>query len=204
MPRFFMLHDPQRFNDLLSPALAASWRRRSFGPCGALRAALDEELGRFADENRIKREDLFLLRIGGHTPFDRDLWRVLVGEVLLCAAADVPEIPTAAETLGRLLLGNVQIVQAHQGTRPLVFGWGWYRPDNAGYNDCEDVLRLSAYLHGLEPARWTTADLGPRREGESEEERQEELEFARATLPPLRAMYERARADGQIIICEAV
>src|SRR6516162_5265496 len=195
MPLYFMLHDPRRFYGLLAPALAASWRQRSFAPCVELRAALEKELWDFADANCIKREDIFLLRVRPNTRFDRDVWRILVGEMLLCAAADVPEIPTAAETLTRLLPAHPELVQAHYGTRPLVFGGGWYRPDDASYNDCDDVARILESLQGLEPARWTTADLSGWREGEIDYERRDELEFARAALPPLCALYQRAKMN---------
>jgi hypothetical protein len=202
MPLYFMLHDPQRFHGLLSPALAASWRQRRFDSCEQLRTELSAELSRFVEENRIRREDLFLFRAGPSIPFGRDLWRVLIGEVLLCAAADVPEIPAAVETLRRLLPSDDRIIQAHHGTHPLVFGGGWYRPDNAGYNDRADIARLLKFLQELQPASWTIADFGPWREGESEEQRRDELEFARAALPSLCALHERAMKNEQLIICE--
>ena len=119
-------------------------------------------------------------------------------------AAETPEIPAAPETLGQLSRADSTIAHAYHGTRGLVFGGGWYRPDNAGYNDRDDVNRLASYLGSLDPERWTTADLGPPNAGEAEDERQDELNFARAALASLHAMYERAMAEGQIVICETI
>jgi hypothetical protein len=204
MPLYFMLHDAEAFATLIRPALAASWHRRSFGPSLALRDALAVHVSRFLNDYRITPGDLFLRQVQPDTPFDRGMWRVLVGEVLLCAAVETPEIPAAPETLSRLLRPDSSIAHAYHGTRGLVFGGGWYRPDNAGYNNPDDVQRLANYLGSLEPDRWTTADLGLPNADESEDDRQDELKFARAALSSLQAMYEQARAKRWMVICETI
>src|ERR671934_2437109 len=101
MPLYFMLHDADNFAKLIHPALAASWHRRAFGPCVALRDALAEDVARFVKDYHVTPGDLFLPHVEPDTPFDRRMWRVLVGEVLLCGAVQTPEIPAAPETLGR-------------------------------------------------------------------------------------------------------
>src|SRR5262249_51214591 len=148
-----------------------------------------------------------------NTPFDRDVWRALVGEVLLFGAAEVPEIQTATETLCCLLAPDryrngpapreclAPIEQAHFGSRDLVFGGGWYRPDHAGWNDLGDVARLAQYLGPIQPARWTVADLTGLRDVEATD-LAEELDYAREWFEPLRAMYHQATAAAQIMVCE--
>jgi hypothetical protein len=210
MPLYFMLHDAERFHELIRPVLAASWRQRGFAPCEALRSALTAEMIRFLSANRIREEESILLRVGSELPFGREMWRYLVGEVLLVAAAELPEIHVPEETLCRLAQPadrepamrdrSQPMEQVLHGARDLNFGGGWYRPDAAGWNDTDDVIRLTAYLAALNPQMWTPAKLPSG--DENDEDRQEEVEFARESLVSLRAMYERARTRGQILVCE--
>jgi hypothetical protein len=209
MPLYFMLHDAERFNALIRPALAASWRQRSFTPCLKLQTALAIEAACYFNENRIGEDESILLRVGPDLAFSKEVWRFLVGEVLLIGAADLPEIPVPEQPLRRLLHGGesesvtrfqfVPIEQALYGARDLVFG-GWYRPEHAGYNDKADVLRLVTYLDALQSESWSTVDLSWL--DVSDEERHDELEFARASIRLLREMYDRARSRDQIIVCE--
>jgi hypothetical protein len=208
MPFYFMLHDAERFHKLIRPVLAASWRQRSFAPCTALRSALTAETRRFLGENRIQDEESMLLRVSPELPFAREMWRYLVGEVLLVGAAELPEIHVPEETLRRILHPGsdesairprfAPIQQALYGTRDLVFGDGWYRPDHAGYNDRDDTSRLCDYLCEMDAVNWTVAELAMATERESAEE----LEFARQALTRLRALYQGAREDRQITVCE--
>jgi hypothetical protein len=214
MPLYFMLHDAERFHRLLRPALGASWRERSFGPCVAIRTALEANLTKFLSENRIGREKSLLVRVGPDTPFDRALWRFLVGEVLLVGAAEIPEIQLAPETLCCLLspgcslemqVSRTQytlIEQAFRGARDLIFGGGCYRPDHAGYNDQDNVLHIANFLSKPEPEHWEAAQLACLLE--NEEEQIDELQFARAGLAELRKLYEGAQARSQIIVCEGL
>src|SRR5262249_35616817 len=94
------------------------------------------------------------------------------------------------------------IQQAHFGTRELLFGTRCYRPKYVGYNGTEDVTRLSGYLAAQNPDQWALADLAELRNVTDEEERQEELDFAREWFPALRELYQRASARRQLIICE--
>ena len=106
MPLYFMLHDAARLHGVLHTALAASWRQRSFGPCGLLRTTLADDIERFAERYHLGADTSVLARIDTGSPFDRSMWRELVGEALLFGAAEVPEMHTAPETLCCLLAPN--------------------------------------------------------------------------------------------------
>ena len=139
----------------------------------------------------------------------------MLGEVLLFAAADVPELETAPDTLCRLLAAEhygeellpresfAPIQQAHFGTRDLTFGAAVYRPDHVGVNDADDTARLAAYLAAIDPQGWTVADLAGLR-GVEEDDRAEELEYVREWFPALVAMYQRASERCQVVVCEVI
>jgi hypothetical protein len=209
MPLYFLLHDAARFHEEIRPALSATWRRRTFEPARALCAALAPAAVAFAERYHTGNEEPLLARVAGVTavPFARDVWRLLVGEVLLYGAASVPESLTAPDTLAHLLAAGegdaAPIQQAHYGSHPLVFGGGFYRPDAAGYNDVADVARLADYLAGVDPAPWTVGALDGLPEL-ADEERAEELEFARQVFSLLAAMYREARDGGQVVVCETL
>jgi len=147
-------------------------------------------------------------------PFDREFWTHLAGELLWYGAAEIPEIETAPETLCCLLAPEryrdrsggreqfVPIEQVHFGARDLLFGGGFYRPEHAGYNCGDDVARLAAYLHALDPQQWTVAQLAGLDGVTDEEDRADELAFVREWFPALRDLYERARAGGFVVVCE--
>ena len=161
----------------------------------------------FAQRYHTGADEPLLAQIArGGVSFDRDLWRLLVGEVLLYAAASVPEIVTAPDTLSYLLARDADdsapIRQAHFGSHDLVFSGGFYRPDAAGYNDVADVRRLASYLESIQPAEWTIADLAGLRDFADEDERADELEFAREVFPPLVELYRAVRDAGEVVICE--
>jgi hypothetical protein len=210
MPIYFMLHDAGLFESLIRPALAASWRQRSFAPWAELRKALTGDFVGYYVENHVPGVESILLRSGSELSFDKVTWRYLVGEVLLIAAAEAPEIAvpedtfcwilhrSAGEVVPRSKFGYLE--QALYGARDLVFGGGCYRPDHGGYNDEADVESLSKELKAFQPAHWTIADLAGL--CDSDEERRDELEFARACLQQVQGMYTHARAHGQIVICE--
>jgi len=139
----------------------------------------------------------------GSVPFGRDLWRLLVGEVILLAAAEMPELETPTDTLAVLLhlqLGEDRpafssLQQCLRGSRDLVFGGGYYRPDHAGWNDSADVLRLAGWLSQIQPADWTTAHL-------TSADAEDELHFAQEWFPALVEIYRRAVERGYVIVCE--
>jgi hypothetical protein len=207
MPLYFLLHDATQFHRAVRPALAEAWRRRTFGPCRTLCAALAPAAAAFAERYHTGHDEPLLARVAsGAVGFDRDLWRLVIGEVLLYGAASVPEILTAPDTLGCLLAAgedeSAPIRQAHFGARGLVFGGGFYRPDAAGWNDTDDVIRLADYLATIDPSGWAAADLAGLRDFADEAERADELEFAREVFPPLRELYQESRDAGRVVVCE--
>lgn len=216
MPVYYMLFDADLFSRRMSPALAASWRQRSFDPCRALCTELAPAALAFRDAFHTGPDEPLLCKVARDLPFDRHFWQLLVGEFLLYAAAEIPEIQIAPATLCSLLAPEsyrpgalpracfAPIQQAHFGTRDLFFGTRCYRPECAGYNDAHDVGRLCEYLAAQDPARWRLADLAELRDVADDEERQEELEFAREWFPALGEVYQRARAHGQLVICEVL
>ena len=94
--------------------------------------------------------------------------------------------------------------QAHSGTRDLTFGSAVYRPDRCGCNNLEDVRRLTAALVAVDPGRWQPADLAPLTDLADEEEREEELAFARYWFPSLCDLYGRAAEEKRIIVHEVL
>ena len=216
MPLYFLLLDGARFHGEVVPALATAWRQRRFAPCRPLCAGLVPAVRAFAERYHTGPDEALLCRVAREeVAFDRDVWRLLVGEVLLYGAADIPEFQTAADTLTYLLAPDelreappsrersAPIVQAHHGSRDLILG-GYYRPEYAGYNDGGDVTRLADYLAGIDPGRWGPEDLAGLPELTEEEDRADELAFAGECLAALRQMYERAQAAAQVVVCEVL
>src|SRR5262249_44257288 len=196
------------FHGRIAPILGASWRQRSFRLLTALAAELSPVLDAFAERYRLTADEQPLLRhISADQPFDRRLWRHLTGEVLLYAATDAPEIQAPPDTLAVLLPpggvsdGPSPIRQAHFGSRDLHFGVVVYRPDRAGLNDVADVNRLAEYLAAVDPGRWAPDRLTGLAD---DEERAEELAFARDCFTALRGLYFQARQRGQVVVCEEV
>jgi hypothetical protein len=214
MPLYFLLLSNTAFEQRLRPALAASWRQRSFEPCRPLCAELLPAALAFAQRYHLGPDDNLLAQVANGLPFERAFWRALVGEVLWYSAMDIPELQTAPEALVCLLAPEhsaqtsvarerfAPIQQAHFGARDLVFGGGYYRPVYAGYNDAADVARLAAYLATVDPQRWTPAGLTALPDLADDEERAEELEYIRDWFPALHDLYQQARADDQVVVCE--
>jgi hypothetical protein len=214
MPLYFLLLDAAQFEDQICPPLAAGWRQRSFEPCRPLCNTLLPAADAFTKRFHTGPEEPLLAKIARGLAFDRHYWQLLVGEILLFTAAEIPEIEVAAETLccllapeayGREALPREElppIQQVHFGSRYLLFGNKAYRPGHAGYNDAGDVARLGDYLLAQCPDRWSVRDLATLQGVRDDAERQEELEFAREWFPALQGLYQRARARGQAIVCE--
>src|SRR5262245_31531156 len=208
MPIYFIVHDADRFHQEIRPALTAGWRQRSFAPCLPLCESLRPAAAAFQDRYQAGTGEPLLAQVLHGLAFDRDLWRLLVGEVLLYAAGDVPEMQTALESLQLLLGDDVRgwgdlprekwpaIRQAHLGTRDLVFG-GYYRPDHAGLNDVADVHGLADHLTAVDPSAWTIAPLLDLTDGDAEEA-EEAREFARQCFADVGAPYGRPGAGGRI------
>jgi hypothetical protein len=213
MPQYFLLLEAAWFHNHLKPALATSWRQRSFEPCRALCTQLVEAAHRSRETDHLPLDASTFLAVLQGLPFDRAIWRCLAGELFLHGAAELPLIQTAPETLSRLLAPGFPptpsgsreslppIQQAHFGSRDVMIG-APYRPEKAGLNDTADVSRLADYLGSVNPDAWTTADLADLAELENEEERAAELYFVRDWFPALRQLYERAREREQVVVCE--
>ena len=206
MLHYFYLLNRAWMLDTLRPALAAGWRSRSFAPC----LPLCRELA----AARPVPDDSILRSVLSGVPYDKALWHALVGECLVHGADDMPRVPCMIETLccwlaPERLAGQradrtafTPIEQVYFGTRDLRFGGGWHRPEHVGWNDADDVVRLAATLHAIEPASWTAAALAPLPDLADDADRAEELAYVRDWWPALVGMYEQAQVSRQIIVCE--
>lgn len=216
MALYFLVLDARRFHAEIVPALAAAWRQRSFQPCQALCRSLLADVAAFQQRYFAGAAEPLVCRVADGLPFDRDFWRLLVGEVLLYSAADMPEIQTAPDTLCLLLAPQrseadgaareefTVIEQAHFGARDLAFGAAIYQPERTGLNDRPDIDRIAAFLAAVDPGRWMAADLEGLHGVETPEDREEELECARAWFPALRELYERAAGRDAVIVCDNI
>jgi hypothetical protein len=215
MADYFLVHDPDVLDGQLRPALARTWRLRSFAPCvdfcTSCTAAARDQAVRF----HLPFDQTVLAHVADGLPFDRTLWRTLAGELLLFAALDVPELPLPAATLSCLLSGDhapqrpvdralfAPIHQALYGARELTFGPIAYRPDQAGLNARDDVARLAAYLAGVRPDNWSARDLYCLADLD-EADRDDELELAGEWWPALVDLYQRCVAAGYVLVLEQI
>jgi hypothetical protein len=214
MADYFLVLDGISFEQEVRPALAASWRQRSFQPCRALCTALTPAAVAFAQRYHTGEEEPFIARVAAGLPFDRAFWRRLAGEVLLVAAVEIPELPTCPDTLCRLLAPDAEpdpprermppILQAHLGSRDLTFGTAVYRPEHAGYNNAADVARLAEYLTAVRPDAWTPQDLSGLQGAEDDEARADELALAREAFAALRDLYRSACDGGRVVVLESL
>lgn len=205
MADYFLVLDAALFEQEMRPALADAWRLRSFTPCRAFCSALLPRVVEFSARYHTGEEEPLTAQVASGLPFHRDFWRALVGELLFYAAADIPEIQTCPETLACLLArdhGETAVRQAHFGSRDLTFGPAVYRPDHCGYNNADDVHRLADFLTAVDPGRWRADDLAALADLAGEEERQEELDFARCWFPPLVELYRGAAEKNRLLIHE--
>jgi hypothetical protein len=216
MAEYFLCLDGEMFNRRIRPALAVSWQQRRFDPCLELCHQLLPAARDYADRYHTGEEEPLLARITSGFPFDRACWRLLVGEVLLFAAAEIPELQTNAETLCCLLApqqygsGNIlreqfaPIQQVLRGSRDLTFSSAVYRPEHTGYNDAAEVARLAEYLTSVRPERWTVEDLRELREVGDDDERADELAFVREWFPALVDLYQRLHAQQRVLVIENI
>ncbi len=215
MAEYFLCLDGERFTRQIRPALAASWRQRQFEPCRELCRELLPAAHDYADRYHTGEEEPLLARIACGLPFDRACWRLLVSEVLLFAAVEIPEFQTNAETLCCVLAPEqyrsedmdrarlAPIQQVLRGSRDLTFGSAVYRPEHTGYNNAEDLARLAEYLTSVRPEQWTIADLRELREVD-DDERADELAFVREWFPVLVELYQRLHALKRIVVIESI
>jgi hypothetical protein len=214
MADYFLVHDGEFFERRLRPALASAWRERSFAPCRRLCRDLAPGARELALRWHVSPDDLLLFRVEHDLGFDRSFWRALAGELLLFAAREAPEFPTRLDTLVALLDPSPPtetpprerqsaIRQALSGSRDLSFGAAVYRPEHAGWNNAEDVARLASRLASVRPDAWTTADLADP-DLQDEEDREDELAFAREWFAALSDLYSRAAGANQVIVLERI
>ncbi|HWG46654.1 MAG TPA: hypothetical protein VN688_28085 [Gemmataceae bacterium] len=216
MADYFLCLDAETFTRQIRPALAASWRQRSFAPCRDLCAALLPAAREYTARYHTGDDETLVSQVPHGLSFDRACWRLLVGEVLLFAAIEIPEFQSNAETLCCLLAPDkyrseatnrehfASIQQVLWGSRDLTFGSAAYRPEQAGYNDPDDVARLAAYLATIRPESWTVDELCELRAAEDEEERADELAFVREWFPVLVELYQRVQARNQVLVIESI
>ncbi|HEY7311284.1 MAG TPA: hypothetical protein VH643_18125 [Gemmataceae bacterium] len=215
MSEYFLCLDAETFGEQIRPALAASWRRRSFDPCRSLCSALLPAALDYTRRYHTGDEETFLAHVVRGASFDRASWRLLVGEVLLFAAVEIPELQTNAETLCCLLAPGqyrgetilreqfAPIQQVLRGSRDVTFGSAIYRPEQAGYNDADDVARLAAYLAAARPEEWTIEHLQDLRDI-AEDERADELAFVQEWFPVLVELYQRTQARRRVLVIENI
>jgi hypothetical protein len=215
MADYFLCLDAETFSGHIRPALAESWRQRSFEPCRSLCRDLLPSALDYTRRYHTGDEETYLAQVVRGASFDRACWRLLVGEVLLFAAVEIPELQTNADTLCCLLApeayrsGNTvreqfaPIQQALRGSRDLSFGSTVYRPEQAGYNNADDVTRLAAYLAAIRPEEWTVEDLRDLRDI-AEDERADELAFVQEWFPVLVELYQRTRERRQVLVIENI
>jgi hypothetical protein len=212
---YFLVQDAAPFKQTVCPALAEAWRRRSFEPCRELCRQLIPAAREYARRHHTGDLDDLLARVLEGLPFDRAGWRLLVGEVLLFTAREIPEFQDVSESLCCLLAPEAYragivdrvrlapIQQVYRGTHDLTFGRAVYRPEFAGLNRVDDVGRLAEYLDSVRPEAWTPDGLAARVDL-AEEDCAEELAFVREWFPELRDFYRRVRDGGQLLILETV
>jgi hypothetical protein len=214
---YFLVQDAARFEQTVRPALAEAWRLRRFEPCRDLCRQLLPAAQEYADRHHTGALDDLLRQVIDGLPFDRAGWRLLVGEVLLFTALEIPEFQDISETLccllapahfraGSMTMAREQLApiqQVYRGSHDLTFGRAVYRPEYAGLSGVADVARLGDYLDSVRPEAWTPADLEARADL-AEDDRAEELAFAQEWFPVLRDFYRRVRQGGHLLVIETV
>jgi hypothetical protein len=213
---YFLVLDGPNFENQVRPPLAHSWRRRSFAPCRELFRELLPAAYSYAERYHTGTDLPLLLQDAADLPFDRTLWRTLVGEVLLFSARDIPEFQANADTLCCLLAPDhfqagtqpreqlPPIRQVFRGTRDLTFGGAIYRPEQAGYNNAAEVARLAAYLEAVRPESWRPGDLALLPDLHDEADWEDELAFTREWFPVLTGLYSQAQEQGQVLVVESI
>jgi hypothetical protein len=214
VPHYFYPICAGLFHERIEPALGGAWRQRNFALLRPLCVDLLARIGEFHQSYRGLEGKTLIEDLADATlPFDRHVWRAVAGEILLFAADELPLLDIAPTTLRCLLAGeNFEreptrreyrpIEQALLGSRDLVFGGAFYRPEAAGVNDVDDVARLHSYLQGTEPRSWQTTDLLRMVDLADVESCCEELEFVRQGWPEFVGLFRQAGTNGRVVVCE--
>jgi hypothetical protein len=204
MPLYFLLMDSGAFHTQIRPALTASWRQRSFVPVRELSRQLQEQVQAFTNRYHLGSEQPLLAAVANTAlAFDRVLWQHLAGELLWFSAADIPEIITSPDSLISLL-ADQRVHQVLYGSHDLQFGSGFYRPDQAGWNDCHEVTQLANFLASVRPGAWSADALAAMPQFADDLDRDEEVEFVRDWFGALVELYCQASRRRQVVICERV
>jgi hypothetical protein len=214
MADYFLVHDRSVFEESLRPALAAAWQQRSFAPCLAVGRQWLAVAHDYVRRYHVQPAGIVLFQLEQGLLFDRNLWRTLAGELILFAAREVPEIPRHVDTLLSLLAPSPSedvprserpaIHQALYGSRDLSFGSALYRPLYTGYNNAGDVARIADYLASIRQEEWSNAYFPALAGLETEEERADEIAFAREWLAGLAGLYRRSADAGRVIVLENI
>jgi hypothetical protein len=204
MPLYFLLLDANAFHAQIRPALTASWRQRSFVPIRELSGQLHAQVQAFTARYHLGSEQPLLAAVANSAlMFDRVLWQHLAGELLWFSAADIPEIITSPDALSGLL-ADERVNQVLYGSHDLRFGGGFYRPDQAGWNDTHEVAQLANFLANVRPGSWTADGLAAMPEFADDLDRAEEVEFVRDWFGAMVELYCQASQRRQVVICERV
>ncbi|MFO0928764.1 MAG: hypothetical protein U0736_17380 [Gemmataceae bacterium] len=216
MADYCFIHERHTFECHIRSPVAAAWRRGSFAPCRELAAQWTPRTLEYASRYHLPPEELLIPQVARGCPFDRALWRLFVGELLAVAAVAMPELPTHLESLAHLLASEhphpdlsdrpalPAVYQALLGSRDLTFGLATYRPGHAGYNNSEDVARIAAYLHATDPTVWSAEQFHGFAGTDTEDDRAEELAFAREWLGVLTDLYVAAAGADHVVILERI
>jgi hypothetical protein len=204
--RYFMLIPAERF-ERLGGVLRACRLERSFRPAVELCRSLGESAQPFVQREPDGLIEPLTLAVAGGMPFTPERWRLLLGELLLLSAAELPQIETPLEAFAPLIgvelaekrADFAPIQQAIAGSRDLCLG-ACYRPEHAGWNDLADVRRLAGWLASIDHSGWDAMKLTL----VQPDQRADELAFAREWFPALVEMYRRAAEAGWVVVCEEI
>jgi hypothetical protein len=205
--QYFYLIPSNRFQKQVVPALTLSWQSHDLRKIKELQGKLTAAGDKATEADQSKQPKTMGQLTNEMLAFRADVWRLLVGETLLLAAEELPEIETPLESWAKLMNQDLTglrprftpIEKAVLGGRDLFLGC-YYRPENAGWNDYAGVCELAAWLRSAQPETWRAESLTQ----VPPEEREEELAYAKEWLGLFTRMYEHAARAGFVVVCERI
>jgi hypothetical protein len=195
----FLVHDSDFLFGVAVPALTQCWKMRTYRPGRELFELLAKRMPNFVERHRLGSVPTLFHPAAEGLPWDRVIWRHLVGEVLLYSAESMPDIQIDEELL--LAIHGPKIYPALYGSHDILFG-GFYRPGCAGYNNANEVEQFAEYLKLLPSSPWILPQ--DFRLEDLEEDRQNDFLSAKMAFPSLDEMYQDAASRGWTIVCEAM
>jgi hypothetical protein len=192
-----MVHDRQRLEDRLTPAIAQSFQRRSFEPLKRLARELAPSLEQLGRRFHLTADEQPLFARCGDLRFDRRTWRHLAGECLFYTAEETCEFPIAEELLARFVSPTL-VERLIRGSREILFAGVPYRPISAGLHDRADLAEIVDRLGSIDDRVWTEEPLVH----VPPDERADELALARQGFAELRRLFESAYDRDCVIVCE--